>query len=78
VQTSQFCQPGRYRITVAGPLDVAWSDLLYGITIVNGKPQPEHTTLTGRLPDQATLIGVLVALVDHQIAILAVERLLPD
>ena len=71
-----FDQPGVYRITVTGPLDVAWSEFLHDMAIVNGgKPEAEYTTLTGRLPDQAALLGVLNALHDRHIVVLAVESL---
>ena len=71
-----FDQPGVYRITVSGHLDVAWSEILHGITIVNGsEPDAEYTTVTGRLPDQAALMGILNTLYDRHVAVLAVERL---
>lgn len=71
-----FDQPGVYRITVTGHLDVAWSEILHGMAIVNaGEPDAECTTLTGHLPDQAALLGVLNTLYDRHVAVLAVERL---
>ena len=71
-----FDQPGVYRITVTGHLDVAWSEILHGMAIVNGsEPEAAYTTVTGRLPDQAALMGVLNALYDRHVAVLAVESL---
>ena len=72
-----FDQPGVYRITVTGHLDVAWSEILHDMAIVNGgEPAAAYTTVTGRLPDQAALLGVLNTLYDRHIAVLAVERLI--
>lgn len=71
-----FDQPGVYRIRVAGPLDVTWSEMLHDMAIVNGdEPNAGYTTITGRLPDQAALLGVLNALYDRHVALLAVESL---
>ena len=75
--TLGFDQPGVYRITVTGHLDGAWSEILHDMTIVNGgEPEAKHTTVTGRLPDQAALMGVLNALYDRHVAVLAVESLI--
>ena len=72
--TLGFDQPGVYRITVTGHLDVAWSEILHDMAIVNGgEPGAEHTIVAGRLPDQAALMGVLNALYDRHVAVLAVE-----
>jgi hypothetical protein len=71
-----FDQPGVYRITVSGRLDGAWSEIIHGMAIVNGgEPDAEYTILTGRLSDQAALMGVLNTLYDRHVAVLAVERL---
>ena len=44
------------------------------MAIVNGsEPEAKYTTVTGRLPDQAALMGVLNALYDRHIAVLSVE-----
>jgi hypothetical protein len=46
------------------------------MAIVNGgEPEAAYTTVTGRLPDQAALMGVLNALYDRHVVVLAVERL---
>lgn len=69
-----FDEPGFYRITVTGHLDVAWSEILHNMEIANcGEPEAKYTTITGRLPDQAALLGVLNALYDRHIVVLAVE-----
>jgi hypothetical protein len=71
-----FNQPGVYRITVTGHLDVAWSEILHDMAIVNGgEPEAKYSTVTGRLPDQAALLGVLNTLYDRHVVVLAVECL---
>jgi hypothetical protein len=71
-----FDQPSVYRITVTGHLDVAWSEILHGMEIANGgEPNAKYTTVMGRLPDQAALLGVLNALYDRHVVVLAVENL---
>jgi hypothetical protein len=71
-----FDQPASYRITIAGRLDEAWAGQLRGLTIGNhGEIEPTCATLTGRLADQAALLGVLNALYDGRRVLLAVECL---
>ena len=70
--------PAGYRIQVQGYLDDAWSDRLGDLTItVNGEPVngAPATTLTGRLRDQAELIGVLTTPYDLHLPLLSVEHL---
>ena len=69
--------PAEYRISVVGYLEEKLSDRLGGLSIRNtesdqrtGKPV---TTLTGRLTDQAALFGVLNALYNMRMPLLAVE-----
>ena len=72
-----FDQPGVYRITVTGHLDVAWSEILHDMEIVNGgELEAKYTTVTGRLPDQAALLGVLNTLYDRHVVVRAVESLI--
>jgi hypothetical protein len=73
--------PGIYAIHIAGKLDTSWSDCLGGLTITyeteegqDGKPV---TTLTGWLPDQAALFGVLNALYNARYPLLFVRYLRP-
>lgn len=74
-----FDQPAHFRITVLGHLDDQWADYLRGMTIDNlvDKGTPV-ATVTGRLPDQAALLGVLNALYDGRITVLAVENLIEN
>ncbi|MEZ4769592.1 MAG: hypothetical protein R2844_14320 [Caldilineales bacterium] len=53
--------PATYRIVVRGSLERSWSEQLGGLNICTaGEVQdPQLTILTGRLPDQAALLGVL-------------------
>ena len=70
--------PAGYRIQVQGYLDGTWSDRLGDLTItVNSEPAngAQATTLTGRLRDQAELIGVLTTLYDLHLPLLSVEQL---
>ena len=46
----------RYEIRIRGQLDARWSDWLEGFALT---VSDEHTTLTGRISDQAALHGLL-------------------
>jgi len=66
-----------YRILVAGRLDARWSDRLADVHLVTlEEPHRIATTeLTGRVTDQAALMGVLEQLYSLGLALLRVERL---
>ncbi len=49
--------PADYRITVWGLIPESWQDRLGGMKIASSTSN--KTTLEGRLPDQAALMGVL-------------------
>ena len=70
-------RPARYRISVVGNLDTAWSSRLSGmsITITGGKGRKTVTTLEGRIVDQSALNGVITTLNDLQYPLLSVEYL---
>ena len=72
---SQMFEPATYRINVLGTLDKKWSDYCGGMMIEHDilLDQYPMTTLTGRLIDQAALIGVLNSLYDMGCSILFVE-----
>lgn len=75
----RFDQPALYRITIASHLGEDWTDYLAGMTIDNHcESETCVATLTGRLADQAALLGVLNMLYDSHITVLAVERLTKD
>ncbi len=64
-----------YRICVQGCLDESWSERMAGLDV---QSTSETTTLTGSLPDQAALSGVLNTLYDLQLPVVSVELLQPD
>ncbi len=65
-----------YRILVEGAMEPAWSECLAGLVIVvDEQPgQPLVSVLSGMLPDQAALYGVLNTLYMLNLPILLVER----
>ena len=66
---------GVYEITVLGNLDPKWSDWFDGFSISPG-PGGE-CRLTGPIPDQAALYGILTKINDLGLPLLAVQRLAP-
>jgi hypothetical protein len=68
-------EPATYAIRVQGALEANWSDRLGGLRIVVIRAGDQAVTeLSGRLPDQAGLIGVLTSLYDLGMPLLSVER----
>ena len=69
-------QPGTYRICVSGRLNAAWAD--YFEEMVFSETSEPHgtilTTLTGDLPDQAAVQGVLQKLYNLGFPLISVER----
>jgi len=51
-----FMSGGNYEIKVAGHLDQHWSEWLGGLAIAH---DDGHTLLTGFIPDQSALYGIL-------------------
>lgn len=74
---SSLLRPAVYRIRVSGRMDPEWSERLGGMTVsvLAGKPQGMITELTGRIPDQAALMGILDQLYNCGIPLLSVECL---
>ena len=66
-----------YQIRVKGHLDASWSDRLGGLAIETSDLDGDAivSTLTGQLPDQSALSGVLNALVDLHHVLISVKRL---
>ena len=66
----------RYRILVEGRLDPAWSPSLAGLNISEGDAASLRptSTLTGPLPDQGALHGVLDLLFMLNLPLIRVER----
>ena len=71
--------PAEYRITVIGSLDENWSARMGGLEIVNLEPtqgnEKNLATLTGKIADQAALFGILNALYNMRLPLVAVECL---
>ena len=65
--------PGYYAVVVAGEIDSSWVDHFAGMTLEAGTPG--ETRLSGYLPDQAALQGILEQLHSLSIPILSVVRL---
>jgi hypothetical protein len=64
-----------YRICIVGTLDKQYSDYCGGMTIEHDMVLTRYpvTILTGRLSDQAALIGVINLLYDFGCPLLSVE-----
>jgi hypothetical protein len=64
----------RCTIRVAGDLEPRWSDRLRGLRIATEVVSGRATTkLSGELPDQAALMGVLLSLYNLGLALLSVS-----
>jgi hypothetical protein len=70
-----FDGPARYTIRVEGHLSPDWSARLGGLGITTTPGGVPVTELTGELRDQAALLGVLNALYELGLPLLAVVRL---
>lgn len=71
-----FIMPAIYRIHVEGLLDESWSERLAGMNVETIKRNnlPLVTILSGRLTDQAELLGVLNALYNLRLTLISVRR----
>ena len=74
-ESYHFVRPGSYRIEVEGQLAESRSDILAGMRITTRERADQKTVaiLTGRLRDQAELLGVLNSLYNLHLSILKVE-----
>ena len=68
-------EPATYRICILGTLDKNWSDYCGGMLINHDMMLQQYpvTILTGKLVDQAALIGVINSLYDLGCPLLSVE-----
>jgi hypothetical protein len=70
-------KPIVYQITVSGELDPGWSDWL-GALSVQSMTTPEGqrlTLLSGSVPDQAALRGILTQIWDLNLEVIALTRI---
>jgi hypothetical protein len=70
--TGNQAEPARYEIRVDAVLDDQWADWLGGLRLEVAGGQ---TTLTGVLPDQPALHGVLARIRDLGLCLISVRRL---
>jgi hypothetical protein len=71
----EFDKPATYQIKVKGTLDPKWGDWFDGLAI---EPQPDdQTLLTGLVPDQAALYGMLLKLHNLGLTLLWAKRAQP-
>jgi hypothetical protein len=70
-------KPTRYQIKIEGNIREDWSDWLSGMNISSAQDGKgsQITTLTGIVPDQAALRGILCKLWDLNLTILSVARI---
>jgi hypothetical protein len=64
--------PARYEVRVDGVLDGRWSDWFQGLRIQN---QGDETLLSGTLPDQPALHGILDKVRDLGLSVITVRRI---
>ena len=69
-------RPATFQVHVQGCIKQRWVDWFDGMTITSGDDDnaPVITTLTGTLPDQAALLGLLQKLDTLGLALLLVRR----
>lgn len=66
----------RYEIRIKGHLGASWSDWFDGLTLTN--LDGGEALLSGPLPDQAALHGVLARMYTLNLTLLEVRRVAPD
>jgi len=67
--------PATYRIEIQGKIRVDWSDWLSGMAIsIQDERGCLSTVLSGSVPDQAALRGILCKIWDLNLTILSVSR----
>jgi hypothetical protein len=67
----------QYRISVYGSLSTQWAELLEGMDLITTRHgrQKAVTTLTGTVPNQEALLGILNTLYELHMPLIAVELL---
>lgn len=69
--------PANYRIRVQGIIGANWKDRFGGMQVAeeSSSDSPSVSILTGHLPDQAALSGILNTLYDLHLPLLSVENM---
>jgi hypothetical protein len=65
----------RYEIRVKGLLDAHWSEWFEGLLV---ETEGQDTVISGPIPDQAALHGVLAKVRDLGVPLLSVSQVDPD
>jgi hypothetical protein len=65
----------RYEIRVKGLLDAHWSEWFEGLLV---EAEGQDTVISGPIPDQAALHGVLAKVRDLGVPLLSVSQVDPD
>jgi hypothetical protein len=72
----EFSKPAIYEIRVKGNLEPVWADWFDGFTVT--RQANDETVLTGPVPDQPALHGLLAKIRDLGLPLLVVRRLESD
>lgn len=72
-RNSSTDKPLIYRISIAGCLEERWSEWLNGFEIIQENGSPPRTTLTGVIPDQSALRGILTKIWDLNLTLISVN-----
>jgi hypothetical protein len=72
----EFSRRATYEIRVKGSLELVWSDWFDGFTVTRGVN--DETVLTGPVPDQPALHGLLAKIRDLGLPLLSVQRVRGD
>jgi hypothetical protein len=76
-QQKTIAQYQGYRIVILGELDPSWSEWLGGLEVAANHDQDGKsvTSLSGEIPDQASLRGVLNKIWDLHLTLLSVTQI---
>ncbi len=68
-------QPAQYEIQIEGTLSARWAEWFHGMDIAGHEEGGRMlTVLTGSIPDQAALLGMLQSIHNLGLVILSVRR----
>jgi hypothetical protein len=75
IEYPKLDRPARYEIKVPGRLEEHWSEWLEGMTVQveSGDRGPTVTTLTGEVPDQAALQGLIHRLYSMGLSLISIN-----